>query len=78
MHNKFLLLYRGFEECYVNGVDDGKSASLKANILNLIQFLPSEVGEQCIKDINACKEDRNKEGDTKWDLPPQVVITLDI
>ncbi|MCI8613130.1 MAG: hypothetical protein HFE48_05500 [Clostridia bacterium] len=78
MHNKFLLLYRGFEECYVNGVDDGKSASLKANILNLIQFLPSEVGEQCIKDINACKEDRNKEGDTKWDLPSQVIISIDI
>lgn len=78
MHNKFLLLYRGFEECYVNGVDDGKSASLKANILNLIQFLPLEVGEQCVLDINACKEDRNKEEDTKWDLPSQVIISIDI
>ena len=77
MHNKFLLLYRGYDICYVDGVDDGKSASLKANILNLIQFLPMEVGEQCVKDINACKEDRNETDDTKWDLPSQIVITID-
>lgn len=78
MHNKFLLLYRGFDICHVVGVDDGKSASLKANILNLIQFLPPEVGEQCVKDINACKEDRNKEDETKWDLPSQIIITIDV
>ena len=76
MHNKFLLLYRGFNECYVQGVDGEKSANLKANILNLIQFLPQEVGTQCKKDINDCKEDRNKSNDTTWDLPPQIVITL--
>lgn len=76
MHNKFLLLFRGFEECYVSGVGDGKSANLKANILNLIQFLPEEVGKQCAKDINDCKEDRNKEGDTDWDLPKQIIITI--
>ncbi len=76
MHNKFLLLYRGFNVCYVEGVDDGKSANLKANILNLIQFLPEEVGLQCAKDINACKESRDKESDTKWDLSPQIVISI--
>ena len=76
MHNKFLLLYRGFNECFVQGVDDGKSANLKANILNLIQFLPQEVGNQCKKDINYCKADRNKPNDTTWDLPSQIVITL--
>ena len=78
MHNKFLLLYRGYEECYVSGVDAGKSANLKANILNLVQFLPKEVGEQCTIDINACKEDRNKEDETKWDLPSQIIITIDV
>ncbi len=78
MHNKFLLLYRGYDICYVDGVDDGKSASLKANILNLIRFLPVEVGRQCVEDINSCKKDRNKEGDTKWDLPSQIVITVGI
>lgn len=76
MHNKFLLLHRGFNVCYVEGVDAGKSASLKANILNLIQFLPEEVGLQCAKDINACKKSRDKESDTKWDLSPQIVISI--
>lgn len=78
MHNKFLLLYRGYDVCYVDGIDAGKSASLKANILNLIQFLPKEVGLQCAKDINACKENRNKSSDTKWDLPLQIVISINI
>lgn len=77
MHNKFLLLYRGFNECYVQGVDGEKSANLKANILNLIQFLPQEVGNQCKKDINYCKENRNKPNDTTWNLPSQIVITLE-
>lgn len=76
MHNKFLLLYRGFSECYIEGVDNNKSASLKANVLNLIDFLPIGPREQCIKDINLCKEDRNTSEDTRWELPPQVVITL--
>lgn len=76
MHNKFLLLYRGFEVCYVQGVDNNKSASIKANILNLIQFLPTEVGLQCAQDINACKDDRNTDGETKWILPAQVIISL--
>lgn len=76
MHNKFLLLYRGFELCYVQGVDNNQSTSLKANILNLIRFLPKEVGQQCINDINACKENRNKDGETKWDLPSQIIISL--
>lgn len=78
MHNKFLLLYRGYDVCYVDGVDDNKSASLKANILNLIQFLPNEVNKQCAVDINACKENRNKKGDTNWNLPSQVMINIDI
>lgn len=60
MHNKFLLLYRGYEKCFINGVDNGRSASLKANILNLIQFLPKDVGNQCARDINDCKRNRNK------------------
>lgn len=78
MHNKFLLLYRGYDVCYVDGVDDNKSASLKANILNLIEFLPAEVGKQCAKDINYCKDDRNKENDTAWDLPQQIVISIEV
>lgn len=80
MHNKFLLLYSGENFCDIQGVDKENSTSLKAHILNLIQFLPPAVGKQCIKDINARKkadESENKENDLKWDLPSQVVITID-
>ena len=76
MHNKFLILYRGFEVCYVKGVDANKSANLKANILNHINFLPEAVRDKCKQDINACKEERNNQNKTKWDLPRQVIINL--
>lgn len=76
MHNKFLLLYRGFSICYVNGVDNCKSTSLKANILNLISFLPKDVGEKCREEINACKDERNNFNKTRWDLPEQIIISL--
>ena len=75
MHNKFLLLYRGFEICYVDGVDDGRSGSLKANILNLMQFLPIEVANKCKKEINEARLSGDDNG-TKWNLPSAVVIEL--
>lgn len=77
MHNKFLMLYRGFKYCYVAGVDNSKSANLKANIINLLQFLPPEVRLQCVKDINACQQNRNNSDDTKWDLPKQIIIHIE-
>ena len=76
MHNKFLLLYRGYETCYIDGVDDNKSSNLKANILNLISFLPESVAEGCIRDINAAKEEKENQLGTKWNLPPAVVIKV--
>ena len=76
MHNKFLLLYRGFDICYVEGVDANKSASFKANLLNLIQFLPKEVGRKCILEINKCKEDDGEQNKTKWNLPEMIVVEL--
>lgn len=76
MHNKFPLLFRGFDVCYVEGVDSKKSANLKANILNLVNFLPSGAREQCLIDIRACKEERNNENKTKWDLPAQVIVLI--
>lgn len=78
MHNKFLLLYRGYDICYVEGVDGNKSASFKANLLNLIQFLPKEVGRKCILEINKCKEDDGEQNKTKWNLPEAVIITLNM
>ena len=38
MHNKFLLLFRGFETCYLTATDYIGSENLKANIQNLINF----------------------------------------
>ena len=76
MHNKFLLLYRGFELCSVRELDDEKSATLKANIVNLISFLPKEVGVKCKEEINRCAEDRNEENETEWDLPSFVKIKI--
>lgn len=75
MHNKFLLLYRGFEECYVDGVDNNKSASLKANIINLLSFLPKDVADNCKKEINDAKNERENQG-TKWNLPEMVVVDV--
>ena len=76
MHNKFLLLYRGYDVCYVEGVDANKSASFKANLLNLIQFLPKEVGKKCVREINQCKEDDGEQNKTKWNLPEMIVVEL--
>ena len=76
MHNKFLLLYRGYETCYIDGVDGSKSSNLKANILNLISFLPEDVAEGCIRDINAAREEKENQLGTKWNLPPAAVIKL--
>ena len=78
MHNKFLLLYRGYDVCYVEGVDANKSASFKANLLNLIQFLPKEVGGKCMREINQCKEDDGEQNKTKWNLPEMIVVDLAI
>lgn len=76
MHNKFLLLFKGFETCYVDGVDNKESNTLRANIINLINFLPSNVKEKCIEDINGCRKERNNNGKTKWDLPTQVIVKV--
>ena len=75
MHNKFLLLYRGFAMCYFRIGSPG--ASLRDNILNLISFLPQEVGEKLKEDINSCKKNRNGAGETKWDLPMQAIVSLE-
>ena len=75
MHNKFLLMYRGFEMCYF--AKGRKGSTLRDNILNLVNFLPEDVGVNCIKDINACKENRNTEKDTEWDLPGQALVVIE-
>lgn len=75
MHNKFLLMYKGFSGCFL--INGKVGASLRDNIFNLISFLPQEVGEKLKEDINGCKKNRNREGETKWDLPQQVIVSLE-
>mgnify|MGYP001625271271 CR=1 FL=1 len=54
-----------------------KGSSLRDNILNLISFLPEDVGKKCAEDIDSCAEDKNAEQDTQWDLPEQAVVLLE-
>lgn len=75
MHNKFLLMYKGFSVCFL--MNGKMGASLRDNIFNLISFLPQEVGEKLKEDINNCKKNRNREGETKWDLPQQAIVSLE-
>lgn len=75
MHNRLLLLYRGFKECYIENANI-KSATLKDNILNLISFLPPEVRDKCKKEINSCLEEKNNDGKTEWKVPPMTIIIV--
>ncbi len=75
MHNKFLILYRGFEICYINN-EAMQSATLKANILNLTQFLPNEISQKCKEEITNCQFDHAERDVTKWMLPPSIIIKL--
>ena len=75
MHNRFLLLYRGYKECYVDGTGL-KSATLKDNIKNLINFLPENVREKCKSDINDCAKEKNNICRTGWIIPQVALIEL--
>lgn len=75
MHNRFLLLYRGFGECYIGGTGL-KGSTLKDNIHNLIAFLPENVKEKCQSDINLCIMERNNDEKTEWLVPSFTIIEL--
>lgn len=75
MHNKFLLMYRCFAICHFS--KDKKGATLRDNIINLISFLPEEVGKKCKKDIENCAQNRNTILDTEWDLPEQAIVVFE-
>ena len=76
MHNRLLLLYRGFEECYVSN-DNLKSTTLKDNIKNLINFLPENTKEKCKSEINNCLIERDNENKTEWILPDSILIRIE-
>lgn len=75
MHNKFLLFCIQFEECRLKEKPSG--STLRHNIYNLASFLPSEVSISLISDIDKCKDNKNNENDTAWELPEQFIIILD-
>ena len=76
MHNKLLVAYHGFKECYLDNDELSKSATLKSNIINLINYMPEEIRDACREEINDCANERNNENKTEWRLPPFVVINV--
>lgn len=73
MHNKFLVLYKGFKFCYI---DTKKDAGLKSNIMNLVNFLLQGVRDQAIADVNVCRKKGDNIDKTEWVLPTQITINL--
>lgn len=76
MHNKLLVSYHGFKECYLDNDELSKSATLKSNIINLINYLPEEIRETCREEVNDCTKERNNENKTEWKLPQFIVINV--
>lgn len=75
MHNRFLLLYKGYKECYINDTAL-KSTTLKDNVQNLISFLPENAREKCKNEINNCLIERDNKNKTKWLVPLFTSIVL--
>lgn len=76
MHNKLLVLYHGFKECYLGDDKFSKSATLKDNVINLIRFLPEEIREACRQEIDDCSSKRKNENKTEWKLSMPLIINV--
>ena len=76
MHNRLLVLYRGFKECYLSDDEFSKNTTLKDNVINLIRFLPEEIRNACEQEINNCAIERNNENKTAWKIPNFIAINL--
>lgn len=76
MHNRFLQFYNSYKNCYYNG--EKQQATLRYNILNLMQFLPAEAAQKCKDEINKCKNYKNTQDDVKWNLPKEIIIDLNV
>lgn len=74
MHNKFLLFHVGYKKCKF--IDKPSGSTLRHNIYNLACFLPNNVSISLFDNINKCRENRNNQDDTKWDLPKQFIINM--
>lgn len=75
-HNRTIINYRDYKEATLSTGEVGNS--LLINIKNMLDFLPSEIRNKCIKEIN----EANRSGTTKiknqvgWKLVPSLVIEL--
>ena len=74
-HNRFILDNMKLKECSIGD----HNASLWANLMNLKRFLPKEVKEKFVQEINGCSEIKeNKiENQVCIDLPSVVIIVLE-
>ena len=75
MHNRFLLLYKGYKECYISDASL-KGNTLKDNVINLINFLPKATKIKCRIEINGCCIDKAQPDRTKWSLLDPIVVVL--
>ncbi len=76
MHNRFLQFFNSYKPCFYKGVK--QAATLRYNILNLMQFLPAEAAQKCKDEINKCKNYKNTQDDVKWNLPKEIIIDLNV
>lgn len=73
-HNRFILDYRQLAKCNTGD----KNCSLWANIVNLYNLLPDYMRENFKKEIELAdsEKDNKFEYQTKWNLLPQLVISI--
>lgn len=77
MHNKLLILYRGYKICYLE--NDVRSSTLKSNIINAMNFLTKGVKEKYVEEINKCAyNNNNSKNEIEWDLPEYLIIKIDL
>ena len=73
-HNRFLLNNMKLKKC---SIGDG-NASLWANLLNLKRFLPKEVKQEFVDEINNCDKFFGKKYDNQvcGDIPNEIIIHI--
>lgn len=77
-HNRFLLNYLSFEIVVLNGEPSG---SLYGNLINFSNFLPENIRQGFLSEINDCRfQDEHVVNklpyQTRWLLPEQIVLIL--
>lgn len=75
-HNRTIVNYRDYKEVTLSSGEIGYSLLL--NIKNILAFLPLEVGNKCIKEINDASRSgtRKIRNQVDWSLIPMLVIKI--